>query len=804
MKKLFVIFITMLLFTQINAQSVLSGQVKGRVFDGANGTAIENATVAVYSQPDSSITTGAVTDLNGEFAIDDLPGGVYTLTATFVGYSSKSFSFSLSEDIPVFDVGDIILVEAAEDLGSVSVTAIRPQIVYRDNKKILKVKEFQDAGASTLAEVLENAPSITLDAEGNVLLRGSGNYTLLIDGKPVPGVGVNMLRQIPPEMVEDVEIMTNPSAKYDPDGVTGIINLVLKKQTEAGLNGQVSLMAGLRDKYNGDAQFNYRKNKVNIFAGVTGTSYYTTVTGNIFRETSAVGNESEIDNGFGQSAKINTIVGNLGMDYTINDRNSISLSGRFGPQNISALVDNEIVRTVTDPTLTGNFNFSNDLHVDGIFYMPNLTWDHKFKKEGSKLQTSMFVGGFQGNLVQELSEEAMDASWQPTGVFTDRRRLDNAMDINDIRVKTDYENSIEGKGKLELGYQYRRLLENNDQVHEDYILPGGTWLEDPSLSNEFQLDRSIHALYFTWGGDLGKFNYQLGLRNEYTDRILDQVDSSTEYSYSKFNMFPSGNITRKFKDNQQLQLSYSRRINRPGRQQLNPVKQYADNQLVVSGSPDIRPEFIDSYELAYQNQIKMGFVSVEAYYRMVDDLMTNVLTPEADGVMHQHFVNANRSHSAGTELMANIQPAQWLRVITSGNFYYYALEDDSFYEGNDNNSFVWRANFTSVFLPTKSTRLTFSAIYNGPSITLQGTQKESYMFNVGVRQEMLKKKASLALSVRDLFKTFRIENEIKGEDYLTVTSIQPESQVVTLTFTYNFNNYRQRAQEENMDLNFIR
>jgi len=804
MKRVIILFISIFLIPPMIARPVLSGQVKGRVIDGINATTIENATIAVYSQPDSSIITGAATDLNGEFIISDLLAGVYTLTATFVGYMAKSFSFSLSDDDPVFDVGDIALVEAAEDLGSVSVVAVKPQIVYRDNKKILKVKEFQDAGASTLSEVLENAPSVTLDAEGNVLLRGSGNYTLLIDGKPVPGVGINMLRQIPPEMVEDIEIMTNPSAKYDPDGVTGIINLVLKKQTEAGLNGQISLMAGLRDKYNGDAQFNYRKGKVNMFAGVTGTSYNTDVSGSIFRETSAPGNESEITNGFGQSAKINTLVGNLGMDYSINERNSISLSGRFGPQDINALVDNEIVRTVTDPVLTGNFNFSNDLQVNGTFYMPDITWDHKFKKEGSKMQTSMFVGGFQGNLIQGLSEEAMDASWQPTGVFTDRRRLNNAMDINDIRLKTDYENSFEGKGKLELGYQYRRLLENNDQVHEDYVLPGGTWVEDAALSNEFQLDRTIYAVYLTWGGDLGKFNYQLGLRNEYTDRILEQVDSSTEYSYSKFNVFPSANITRKFKDNQQLQLSYSRRINRPGRQQLNPVRQYADNQLIVSGSPDIRPEFIDSYELAYQNQVKMGFVSAEAYYRMVNDLMTNILTPEDDGVMHQHFVNANRSHSAGTELMANIQPAQWLRVITTGNFYYYVLEDDTFYEENDNSSFVWTANFTSVFLPTKSTRLTLSAIYNGPSITLQGSRKESYMFNFGVRQELLKRKASLALSVRDLFKTFVMENEIRGEDYLTITSMQPESQVVTLTFTYNFNNYRQRAQEENMDLNFIR
>ncbi len=787
------------------SQSGDNGSVRGRVLDANGNIPFENATVAVYSVPDSSVTRGEASDHDGNFSIDGLPYGEYTFSVSFIGYMGKSLRLTLSENSRVIDVGDIILSEAAEDIGGVDVIAVKPQIIYKDNKKILKVKEFQAAGATNLAQVLENAPSITLDSDGNVLLRGSSNYTLLIDGKPVPGVGVNMIRQIPPEMVEDIEIMTNPSAKYDPDGVTGIINLVLKKQTQAGFNGQLSLMAGLNGKYNGDMQFNYRKNRVNAFAGVTGTRYHTGVKGDIFRQNDDNSGTYEVLNHFSQITDMGTVSGNLGIDVTINDQNSLTLSGRFGPQDVKVELNNRITRETPDPDLTGNFLFTNSLGVNGFFYMPGLTWDHSFKKEGEKIQFNALLGGFSGSLSQTMTEKAADLSWLPTGVITDKKRLDNDMSINDSRIKADYENSFEGKGKLEAGYQYRILYESNDQVLENYDLLLGRWIEDISFTNLFTLDRQIHSVYSTWSGSAGKFGYQIGLRGEYTSRTVEQKVTGESYEYNRFNFFPSGNISHKLGEKIQLQLSYSRRINRPGRNNLNPFPQYADNQLIVKGNPYLTPEFINAFELSFQDQLKIGFLSMEAYYRGVNDVITTVLVPLDSGIMSQQFINANHSGSAGTELMANMQPVSWFRFILSGNVYYYYLDDKIVYSGNADKSLVWTSNLNMIFLPTKTTRVTVGGLYNGPSINFQGTMDARWMINLGISQDLFKRKATLSLSVRDLFATYVIRNNLLGADYVTTTSLRPESRIATLTFTYNINNYKRRAQQtEDMDLNFIR
>jgi outer membrane receptor protein involved in Fe transport len=372
-------------------------------------------------------------------------------------------------------------------------------------------------------------------------------------------------------------------------------------------------------------------------------------------------------------------------------------------------------------------------------------------------------------------------------------------------MKVDYEKPVGEKSKLETGYQYMVLTEDNDNNFRIYNSTEGTWATDDEYSNRFTMNRNVHALYTTFSSAAGKMSYQAGLRGEYVDRLLTQVTAGDAYSYEKFNLFPSAHITRTFKDNQQLQLSFSRRINRPGRNVLNPFPQFLDNQTIVKGNPEVRPEFTGSWELNYQRQIKIGFLSAETFYRQSNDLITSVIVVDETGTTFMTSDNSDRSHSAGGEFMANLQPVNWFRVMSSGSVYYYLLDDARLTSQAENSTVSWRMNTSLIFTATPTTRISLAGVYNGPSITIQGRTDGAFMLNGGVTQSLMKQKLTLSLGVRDILGTYRIRSASSGENFNFVTSIRPEYRVATLTVTYNFNNFQRRTdQQESMDMNLIR
>ena len=800
-------FILLLAFFSYAAfgQQQLTGRVSGQVFDKSAAGPFLDATVAVYSKSDSSLISGTTTDKDGKFLISNIPDGDFFLSIRYLGYGSKNIDFTINNEKLEFDTGEITLSESTIALSGVNVVSSRPQVIYQDDKKILKVDEYRKTGATTLAQVLQNAPSVTTDAEGNVYLRGTTNFTLLIDGKPAPSTGTNLIRQIPPEMVESIEIMTNPSAKYDPDGIAGIINLVLKKQKEAGFNSMITAMAGLGNKYNGDAQFNYRKNKINLFGGISGTSYQTNVTGELKRETETPSGDLLMNTRLDQGVEVNTLNLNIGSDFTFNDKNSLTISSRLGPINQSVNLVNRIFSDYSDAGTKDYSFYNNILSLDGFFYNPNITFTRKFKKEGRKLQLSLFSGGFNGNLTQALSQKVTDENWIIQPGDADQRESVLEIGFTDTRFKADFESPVGKNNKIEAGLQSSWLKEETNNIFRNYNNTSGEWEVNSSFTNRYDYNNFINAVYTTWSGKFGKFSYQGGLRAELNNRLFDQITLDEQFRYDKFSFFPSGNITRTLPKEQQLQLSYSRRINRPGRNNLNPFPQFIDYQTIAKGNPEVRPEYVNSFELSYQKRTKTGFLSVQAYYRNVNDIITNVVTTDGLGNVTLTSANANRSHSAGTELMANLQLTKWFRLMTSGNVYYNKLVDKTITPAVDKDAVTWTLNSNMVFLFSSTTSFSLSGRYNGPSITVQGSQNGNFMLNIGLNQSVLKKKGSFSLGIQDILGTYRIKTTSKTENLIFNMNIRPEYRVVTLTFTYNFNNFqRKNGAQDAMDMNILR
>ena len=804
-RTIFLVILFLSAFSILSAQLSFRGVVKGRVMDSATGEPFGNVTVALYAMPDSTLKGGVATDNAGEFTIQGIEEGSYYLIISFVGYQSEMFPFILGTDTPETDLGDFSLRELTGDAGAVTVVAVRPQVTYDGDKKIVRVDEFRKAGASTLAQVLENVPSVTVDSEGNVLLRGSSGYTLLIDGKPAPSTGTNLLRQIPAEMVESIEIMTNPSAKYDPDGTAGIINLILKKQKQPGFNGMLSLMAGLGDKYSGDAQFNYRKGKVNLFGGVTGFLYKTAVDGDLSRVTDLPGGQFLMDSYLTQDVSIKTVNYNLGTDLTFNDRNSATVSGRFGPMVNEVGITTQIFRDFRETGTEEYSLYKNNLTVEGFYYNPGITLSHNFRKEGEKIQVNLLGTGMKGDIAQSLNEVATDSQWSGGIGLPNLTESVLSLDIADLRAKADYERPVGEKSKIESGFQYTIYDETNGNEFSNYDHNGGTWVPDATYTNDFAFRRDVVSAYTIWSSQLGKFSYQVGLRGEYTDRNIDQITLDEQFDYEKFSFFPSFHLTRTLKENQQLQLSYSRRINRPDRNVLNPFPQFVDNQTIVKGNPEVRPEFTGSWELNYQKQVKIGFLSAETFYRQSNDLISSVIAVDEEGSVFMTSGNSDRSHSAGGEFMANMQPVNWLRFMVSGSVYYYLLDDESISEGADESTITWNTNSSVVFLLSPNTRISFSGIYNGPSINIQGRTSGAFMLNTGVSQSFMNQRLNLSLGVRDILGSYRIKTVSRDTNFEFSSNIMPEARVATLTVTYNFNNFQRRMdQQESLDMNFIR
>ena len=568
--------------------------------------------------------------------------------------------------------------------------------------------------------------------------------------------------------------------------------------------GQATLTAGWNNKYIGDLQLNYRKKKVNLFAGASANSIKTNASGvinqTLFNDTSSIDRNSNLF----QDVLIKSINLNAGIDWDINNRNSITLSGRGGKIYNDVLVDNKISIGISDAPSTQWLLYTNALSLDGTFYNPQFSYRHKFDDQGHQLDVDVFTGGFSGDLIQLTHEYPSDDSWNQGSVYNTRNKTLTKLDINDTRLKTDYVKPFANGNKIEAGALLQLYVDGSDYLFQNWNPTSESWIDNDLLSNDLLLKRTIYAGYGIWSGTISKITYSLGLRGEYTDRRVDQKTMDEQFDRTYMNLFPSGSASLQLPLEQSLQISFSRRINRPGGMELNPFPQFVDNKTIRTGNPELDPELVQSYEFSYQKQTKVGLVTAQTYYRRVKDVSSFSMTLDDLGRVLLLPMNANRSHSTGLELTGNITATQWLRLMASGNLFYYILQDETMPDDLANEMLSWNARLNTVFLFSADTRFVVSANYTGPTVMLQGRMGGNFVLNLGFTQTFLKRQASVTLGVRDLLGTGRTELENYTNNLKVYTNIRGEAPMVILTLTYNLNNFQQRTPDDQMDLNFIR
>lgn len=792
-------------FTQApKDQAIAPYAIKGKLMIGDTGQPLEFATVSVFNEADSTLVTGGLTDVDGVFNIPVKPGQYY-LKAQFMGFQDLTLpSITISKQSKVFDAGSMIIREDEKLLNEVVVQAERTQMELTLDKKVYNIgKDLSNLGGSA-SDLLANLPSVEVDVDGNVALRGSENVQILIDGKPSGLIGLSGsggLQQLQGNLIERVEIVTNPSARYDAEGGAGIINIILKKDRARGFNGSFQVQGGLPANNGASVNVNYRTGWINWFVnyGLTArTSPGQGFTNNSFNNPQAdtiyfINQDNDRER---KSVSQNI---RFGSDIYFSEKNVLTLSASYRSANSDNTTQTgyEFFNR-NHEQFSDRFRIDNEDEVD-VNWQYELNYNREFKRNGQKLTFT---------LQQQDSEETEKSLFDDVTNFSDgstfdlvqRARNDNGEERQLMQL--DYIHPFGKAAKLELGARFNgRTIFNNYIVESDSTASGSeqNFEEVIALTNNFSFEERIFAAYGILSNKYEKLSWQIGLRAEKTNlntqlipRNLEEA-SSEEFepnSQSYFSLFPSANLTYQYSKISSVQLSYSRRITRPRFRNLNPFITYSNPLSLFAGNPNLQPQFTDSYEIGVLQNRKSASIYVGLYYRYTTDVVQRIQRTIEEGITERLPVNLGVRDDIGLEANINYDLNKKIRFNSNINFF------NSQTDGGE--SFSAEATTVSTrmgafYRNSKLFNAQLSWFYRAPQNRPQGTRQSIQSLDVGLSKDVLKNNGTIAFNVSDLFNTRKFRGETITETFTTDSEFQwRRGPIAVLSFTYRLNQKKQK------------
>lgn len=769
------------------------GKISGIVVDNKSETPMEFANIAIYNRTDSSLITGGITNANGQFEIPNIAYGDYFLEANFIGFEKSTVEpITLNRQNRISNVGEIILSPSAVSLDEVSVVADKATVEYKLDKKVVNVSQVISAIGGTAVDVLQNTPSIQVDIEGEVSLRGSGNFTVLIDGRPSVLTGSDALRQIPSSAIENIEIITNPSAKYEPDGTAGIINLVMKKNSMNGLNGIVNASIGSSEKYRGDFMFNYRMQKINFFLGADWRDE--TYLGSIHTKRETYYNDTteylNMDGSRNRIRQGNAIKG--GTDIYLTDHTTLTLMGEVGNSKRSNEGDGK-TENFTVPASKHIYSLDEEVSDrENDYYSLNMNFQHKFNDDGHRLEASAYYSSETGTDSEIEGELLADAGFIPGTEYLSRVSTFETEDEQDIRLKLDYTNPFSKDGQFEAGFQSRMENEEEELDFRDYNQQSNEWVINDAYSSGTNFKRHIHAAYGTFSNKIGKLQYMGGLRGELTLREIKNTKTEKPSSLNRFDFFPTAHLSYPLNEKTDVTSSYSRRINRPSGRDLDPTPNYYNRYSIRFGNPDLKPEYTNSYEIGMLKRFGEGrsYVSADLFRRVTNNKIDRTTEQGENGVFYYYTDNFDKDYATGVEVTGNLAYKKWLIFNASANLFNYRITGDLNGESIDRESTNWGGRLNATFKLAENSRFQATAFFRGPSVSAQGDTEAMFFSDFSYRHEFLDKKLSATVSIRDPFGTAKYEGTSYDSTFLNSFRREREPRVVMLTLSYKINNFK--------------
>ncbi len=764
--------------------------IKGKIVNQTTDEPLEFAAVSVYSEADSSMVAGTTTDLDGQFQLQVQPGKDYYIKVNFLSFQNKTVSdIEVPSEKNEVNIGTIALLENSQVLEEVEVVAEKSSMQLQTDKRVFNVgKDLANLGG-TASDILENVPSVTVDVEGNVSLRGSQNVRLLINGKPSGLTGPDALRQLQGDMIKSIEVITNPSARYDAEGDAGIINIILKQGSEKGFNGSFGLNAGNPANYGGSYSLNLRRNKLNFFSSF----------GLRYRESPGGGyNNQSIINGDGELIRFESdqdrtrkdLGGNLraGINWYMDPKSTLTASVlyRKSKEDNDSYIEYRDLNAAGD--ITSISTRTEDGEEDEHDLEATLSYERTFSSDDHKLNFDFRINN---NREQGLSsfEEMTDQGMNPP-----LQRSDDLEKSTDYFIQGDYVHPLGDNGaRFEVGTRSTLRTIINDFLSEEQN-EQGDWIPIPNLDDRLKYTENIYAAYAIFGNEGERFSYQLGVRAEYTSLITELQRTNFLNDRSFFNLFPSVNLSYKVQEEDQLQLSFSRRISRPRFWHLLPSFSLNDSRNFRAGNPNLNPEFTNSYELGYLKYWNNGSLLSSIYYRHTNGVTERITTLNDDGTTFRLPVNLSKRNAYGIEFSLSQDITKAWGIQANWNFY--RATTDGEYEGVNfsADAITWNARFMTNLEISDGFEFQGSFNYRAPEVEPQGRDLAVYSLNFGMSADILKDKGTISLSVRDLLNTRIRRSIIDQEGFYSESGFQwRRAQQVNLSFTYRLNQKKRRG-----------
>lgn len=784
---LFISFIIFLNLLVAHAELDSTGSIKGFIFEKSSEVPLEFATIVVKNAKDSTIFKTGMTDKSGTFVFTDLPFGEYKISYSYIGFEKIEIkSLQIDSKKKNIDLGKLYIEETSKSLAQVEVVGKKSTFVNSIDRKTFNVGQDLMSKSGSVSDLMQNIPSVQVDVEGNVSLRGSENVTILIDGKPSAMMKMNAaaaLQQMPANTIDKIEIITNPSAKYKPDGTAGIINIVLKKDKSLGFNGIVTANVGNNNRWNVNTTGNYNPGKLNIFGSLgirkdsrtrisdlKSTAYDSLHSAN-YSSTYTVGNAHPI-----------YYLGNAGFDYKLNDMNkfgaSINYNYRYQEQNdhtVYSLKDNAL--NVLNDYDRNRFlpEIESDLEINAFY-------KHAFNKDGHELNF---------DYTSSTSYENEDNYYTNIYRIPVRPVGKDNMFYHHVNVESqfsiEYSLPLGKESKFEAGYLLESFNNNQNLIRDtlvDIVL--NKWGRDISRSNEFIRSDNNHVLYATYEREIGKFGFLVGIRGEqtFTNSNLVTLDTIIKSQYTR--IYPTLHSSYQLSESHELQLNYSHRIRRPEDEELNPFPEYQDLNNIRAGNPNLLPEDIHSFEFGYQFKKEATTFLSTLYYRSKYNSITYITKSLGNGVFKSTLENLDKSQSAGVELIFSIPFGKFATLNLATNTFYNTIDASALGFSSNKSNISWSANGNISFNLTKSTFWQINSNYTAETLTPQGKRLPSFVMNTGLKQELFKRKATIILTVSDIFNSNRNSYELDTPNLYRIEIRKRSSQTIYLGFSYNF------------------